>query len=160
GFTAPAGLLAALLTESAANAAIPSVLTLSTVRLAVQAPAGETLAAPSVAVLADGCIKGASAAKYAAVSVLGATIGFGAALGSWMVSSPVLSPQQNESHKSQAIDNREEKQTQTRKPRVDLFGDPLPSGARARLGTVRFRQGTSVHITQFSPDGKNLLLGG
>jgi RNA polymerase sigma factor (sigma-70 family) len=46
------------------------------------------------------------------------------------------------------------------KERSDRYGDPLPADAFARLGTLRFRQATAVYITQFSPDGKNLLLGG
>jgi len=158
GFTVPAGLLAALLTEQSANATLPSLLTLSTVRLAMQVLTGETLAATTVAVLADGFVKGAATAKYTAMLTLLATLGFAAAFGTWMASSPVPSTPQKVL--PQSIDNRGEKQAQTPKPHVDLFGDPLPPGARARLGTVRCRQGTSVHITQFSPDGKNLLLGG
>jgi WD40 repeat protein len=154
GFTVPAGLLATLLTEQSANAALPSLLTLSTVRLAVQALTGETLAATSVVILADGFVKGAAAAKYTAVLTLLATMGFAAAFGTWMASSPVPSPQQDSPPLSQAANDREEEQTKTRKPRLDLFGDPLPPGARARLGTLRLRQGGAIQQFDFAPDGK------
>ncbi len=155
GFTAPAGLLAALLTEQSANAAVPSLLTLSTVRLAVQTLGGEPLATTCVALLADGFVKGAATAKYPAMLTLLATMSFAAVLGTWMASSPVPSAQQK-TPSPQSLDNRGEKQAQTRKSRVDLFGDPLPAGARARLGTVRLRQGGEISQYAFSPNGKVL----
>jgi WD40 repeat protein len=43
-----------------------------------------------------------------------------------------------------------------RKPKTDLYGDPLPPGAIARCGTMRLRLSNSLHGVDaaFAPDGK------
>lgn len=155
GFSAPAGLLAALLTEQTVNAAIPSLLTLSTVRLAIQALAGETLTATSAAVLASGFIKGTTALKLGAVLALLATLSF-AAVGYRLAVPSSPSPPEQSAPKAQARGEPRAAKLEPRKPRVDLFGDPLPEEAVARMGSRRLRH-PGLRALLFSSDNKRLL---
>src|SRR5262249_1495778 len=41
--------------------------------------------------------------------------------------------------------------------RLDTFGDPLPDGAVARLGTVRFNHGDGLRNLLCTPDGKTVV---
>ena len=44
--------------------------------------------------------------------------------------------------------------------RWDRYGDPLPPGAVARMGTRRLRHGDAVSFAAYLPDGKALVTAG
>lgn len=43
-------------------------------------------------------------------------------------------------------------------PKQDAFGDPLPQGTVARLGTVRFTEGEYIHALAFVPGSKHVAV--
>src|SRR6266508_1095436 len=47
--------------------------------------------------------------------------------------------------------------TEVRAARNDSFGDPLPKGAIARLGTIRWKGSERIGAIAISPDGKLLV---
>jgi WD40 repeat protein len=46
------------------------------------------------------------------------------------------------------------------RPALDRYGDPLPDGAVARFGSIRFRHGGPLQSIAYSPDGKTIASGG
>ena len=73
---------------------------------------------------------------------------FGSVLISTSPSTPTALPQ--------ATATPEPKKSEAPRLRTDRHGDPLPDGAIARLGTVRWRHGFFVRDLALSPDGKKI----
>jgi RNA polymerase sigma factor (sigma-70 family) len=164
GVVLPAGTLAAALAGSAAVAAAPLVE--STVKAATSFAYGAARAvvSPRVAGLAEEVlgIMWVAKAKGILLVFLGVLILAG---GLWSRSGaltgtagaadqPAAVPiPPREKAPRLLADETPDLAAEAARPGVDAYGDPLPDGARARLGTARLRHGAAIYAGAFSPDG-------
>jgi RNA polymerase sigma factor (sigma-70 family) len=153
GVVPSAGVLTALGGGQSVSAGVPAPLAATAVRAALAFLLGEGAEeATGLARTALGPV-GLTRAKVGAVVLLAVSMaGFGLVAYPREVGTP---PPRAHAEKGAAV---APKAGPVRAP-TDLHGDPLPRGALARLGTVRFRPGEPIATVAFSPDGKLLAAG-
>jgi RNA polymerase sigma factor (sigma-70 family) len=166
GATLGAGLFAGFLAPSALRAALPmewrhAVLT------AVKTGGKGVAVSASVLVLVEGGLRMATGVKILSWSIVAVMVGGLLAGVAWETASamraeerpgPSLPPQQ-EIRKAEAPLPEPAKEAKAER---DLFNNPLPNGAVARLGTLAFRHGRVLQdgSLTFTPNGKYLVSAG
>ncbi len=152
GLDLSAGLLAAAAGFGEAEAGVPAVLTAAAVRAALSFASGSGAAA-RVTALAEEALRGFGMGKAALGLALVLAAGVAALAAVGPRQAPVGPPPAEPRPAAQAP-------AEKRAARTDLYGDPLPEGAVARLGTLRFRSNReqSTNLLAYSPDGKTLAV--
>jgi RNA polymerase sigma factor (sigma-70 family) len=147
GITLSAACFAAILTPDV-QATVPAALPVSTLKAVLLLWSGEDardVVSPRVAALVEGADRGSFGGTRTAWAALVMGLGLVAA-------GLALAP-----YPTRALPPPAAQQTNTPKPDrvgMDLQGDPLPEGALARLGTVRWRRPVDLWSGVFAPDGK------
>jgi RNA polymerase sigma factor (sigma-70 family) len=150
GVEVAAALLACGLGTTEASVAWTAGAAASTVRAATAFAAGRAVTDTRVADLARSALRGlpGSRAKLLVALLLTAALcGGGVRLLGGMVA--VAEPPGRESP--------QKAEARTPPAHADLSGDPLPAGARVRLGSVRFRPPGNVQALSLLPDGGTVL---
>jgi WD40 repeat protein len=158
------GLLATALSQGAASAALSPALIDATVEAALAFGAGEVLTGALTAqavTLAKGALQAMVVTKLKVMAVAGLAVGL-LGLGAGGLTHHVLASKQAAEGRADtpklavASARPQAAETGEKPARTDRFGDPLPEGATARLGTMRFRHGEAMALA-FTADGKTLL---
>jgi RNA polymerase sigma factor (sigma-70 family) len=163
GISLSAGALVAALAGGAAAATVPALLVLGTVRAAALGLTGKAVAAGAVsaraAALAEGVAKTMGPAWLKPLLALAALVAL-AGTGLLAFQGPAATAPRGQADAPRATPEAGEPGQRAEPGRTDRFGDPLPPGARARLGTVRLRHGGEVGQFAFAPGGKALATAG
>jgi RNA polymerase sigma factor (sigma-70 family) len=159
------GLLARRLTSRGLVPAVALALTLSsrstvsgrlvmaTIAAAKEFVLGQTLTG-GVAAMAGGMLRAVLLKKLAVCLTVLLAVG-GLTLGAGFVYLP--RPQSPQAKGPPAPTQAKAVEDPPPAPRLDRHGDPLPSGAVNRLGSLRFRNGVSVESLVYTPDGKAIV---
>jgi RNA polymerase sigma factor (sigma-70 family) len=156
--------LATFLAANTTSAGVPAALSDSTVRASLPATTGALVpgtVSPRVEALLDGATKAMTMSKVKGVLALIVTLGVLAA-GAGVCARQVLSggnPAGASNEAKTQPEGRDRKAEAEKPARLDRHGDPLPPGALARLGTVRFRHRDRLINAVFSSDGQTLIVG-
>ncbi len=143
----PAGWIGASWIENSARAEVPAALRDATIAAAIQdtpAPAITAMVKFMLRALVLARVKMAAAAL--GVVLMAAGVGF--VLRGAFASQP---PPRPEPAPAGIAADRPQPTP------VDRFGDPLPKHARARMGTIRFHDGSSVSQVLYNPSGVSLV---
>src|SRR5262249_25563168 len=152
GVALSAALTAAALTPALAGAAVPVALSAVVVNAAVAVAAGRTCAAVSAeaAALAKGVTQAMLVAKLkwvAGVALVAALVLGGGGLLAYTAWHPhETGPAAAQPEKAQGGNAGQAK--------TDAYGDPLPPGVLARMGSARLRHAGPVHQLVFTASGK------
>jgi RNA polymerase sigma factor (sigma-70 family) len=157
GVTLGAGLFAAALTESATRGAVPTALRMTAVQAGMQFTSGDitSVAATRAALLAGGALQTMLMTKLKIGAMLILLLGCaGVAVGLTSRAAPAAKQPEKKAEAPAQPRPVEDKQV-----RKDRYGDALPEGATARLGTLRLRHKDMVASAVFTQDGKTAIVG-
>jgi RNA polymerase sigma factor (sigma-70 family) len=161
GATLGAGLFASVVAPSAVRAVVTGELRRAVLAIAAS-PLRAGAIAPAVLMLANGELRMAVLTKCLFGSVLALSLAVVLAASAWSTGdAPRAAPQAAALDPPPALAPAPEPQLKAPAPGRDLWGDPLPRGAVARLGTIELQHGPRGSGVVFAPDGKYLVsLGG
>ncbi|HZV08001.1 MAG TPA: sigma-70 family RNA polymerase sigma factor [Gemmataceae bacterium] len=152
GVTLPAALLSASLSGNEAEAALSTLAMRSLAQAATAFASKGTISGPHLPAitLAEAALQTMPVRAIQWTAMLLLTLSLAAGAGLWICCMLAKeSPQVRPASPPEAA-----------RERRDQYGDLLPPGAVARLGTVRLRQPVPASVLAFSADGKTLASGG
>jgi RNA polymerase sigma factor (sigma-70 family) len=159
GLALSAAALATALAANGAPAALPAGLAKAALQAGVRFAAGDGaagLVSAGAATLAERGLKTMFAGKAKAVTALvlaaGLLIG-----GAGTLTQEAVADREPPAKQVGETQPAEPPAAPADRPRVDRYGDPLPAGAVARIGTARLQHGDYIWSLAFSPDGKALV---
>jgi RNA polymerase sigma factor (sigma-70 family) len=155
GVTLSAALLGSQLAQAPA-AALPALFAARVARLALPFSLGQAAGLPGpAAALAEGVLRALALARFKAAALALLLASLTSLAFAWWCGRGAPAGGAGQTDEPTARVAAPAQAQGPERPAVDLHGDPLPPGAIARLGTVRFR---GAFLTPcFLPDGKMLL---